>query len=423
MQLASPLFRSYNVTVMAKPQVDVTQLKRRDPAAWTALLQARPQLQDEVVTAVNARPLYKGEQSTVIRYQLMLTGHSDPVTVIGKQTNAAEVHFYKYIAPQLGIQTPPCWHAAEQEDGSGWLVLADVPNHFPPVKWTAVDTEAVIHRIARQHIQFHNNLDTLHQAGLPQFLSGEKVTRHELNLTHHTYFEEGPAAILSDHAIESAGELAPTLLKAANGLAVIRSLGGWPGILGESHMAAAADLLDDPLPMLSPLKDLPATLLHGNQHTHHWRLTLFDDYYLIDWQKAAVGPGICDMVNFLEQFDLLYQRGTVFPISIRTEGERPLSFETMLDTYLLAMHRQLGSTYDTRQHRQAVPAARCLYVLLNWFPLFADWFKEMPSKYTWQKINRMSDEQLADTPFYEYVRFRPYLAGVFGRFLRAYYTL
>ena len=73
-------------------------------------------------------------------------------------------------------------------------------------------------------------------------------------------FEEGPGR-LSRHAIHSAGRLA--LFRArANGLVVMRDLGGWPGVLGESHLAAAADLLDDPCPCW-PLLDLPPTLLHG----------------------------------------------------------------------------------------------------------------------------------------------------------------
>lgn len=72
-------------------------------------------------------------------------------------------------------------------------------------------------------------------------------------------FEQGVA--LSRHAIHSAGRLAPLFLRAANGLVVMRALDGWPGVMGESHLSAVADLLDDPVPMLAPLLDLPLTLL------------------------------------------------------------------------------------------------------------------------------------------------------------------
>src|SRR5690606_41890300 len=85
----------------------------------------------------------------------------------------------------------------------------------------------------------------------------------EWRRSESSLLEEGPAAVLSRHAVRNAGRLAPHFLRAANGLVVIRDLGGWPGVLGESHLAAAADLLDDPVPMLAPLLDLPVTLLHG----------------------------------------------------------------------------------------------------------------------------------------------------------------
>ena len=38
--------------------VDVFQLQRRDPVAWTVLLSRVPELADVIVTAVNAEPLW-----------------------------------------------------------------------------------------------------------------------------------------------------------------------------------------------------------------------------------------------------------------------------------------------------------------------------------------------------------------------------
>jgi hypothetical protein len=219
----------------------------------------------------------------------------------------------------------------------------------------------------------------------------------------------------------NAGRLAPVLLRAANGLAVIRSLGGWPGILGESHLAAAADLLDDPVPMLSRLAELPLTLLHGDPHNYQWHLTLFDDHRLLDWHKVMAGPGIYDLVSFVEQLDLIYMIEGQTPVY--TRQELPASQETIIDTYILALKEKLGSQFDARTARQAIPAARCLYVLTHWFPHFADWFSQMPNKYVWQRVNRMNDNELMGTMYQPIVGFRPYLAAVFQRFLQAYRTL
>ena len=73
--------------------------------------------------------------------------------------------------------------------------------------------------------------------------------------------------------------------------------------------------------------------------------------------------------------------------------------------------------------RAAIPAARCLHVLTTWFPFFAELANDMPGKYAWQRLNRLSESELGyyhDGPM---AGMRPYLAGVFERFLHAYRSL
>lgn len=409
---------------MDQSRLDIAQLQKRNPAAWTDLLHLEPELADVVVTAVTARPLYSAKtdnlETRVIRYLLSLNGYTDPISFIGKQTNRSELIFYRNLAAQVPELAPRCWFS-HLDGQKGWLILDDVPNNYAPPVWSGDDIEAIINDLSRLHAHYWQQNSRLQSVGLSHFISKRKYTLTELQQKYEIFFEEGPAAILSEHAINSAGALAPLLLQAANGLSVIRSLDGWPGILGESHLTAAADLLDDPLPMLQPLRDLPDTLLHGNPFSYHWRTTFLDDRRLIDWQKTAVGPGICDLVNFMEQFDLLYAGSDRWPIQMRPEW--PLSEETMIDSYLLSMSARLGSDFNARAMRLAIPAARCLYVIINWFPYFAGWFADMPNKYTWQKINRMSDDQLVGTMFEPIIGFRPYLAKVFQRFLQSYRML
>lgn len=409
---------------MDQSRLDVAQLQKRNPAAWTDLLRLEPELADVVVTAVVARPLYKAQtdhlKTQVSRYLLTLDGYTEPISLIGKQTNRSELIFYRDIAPQVPELAPRCWFT-HLNGHQGWIILDDVPDDYRPDQWDGNDVETIINKLSHMHGRYWQQNSQMQSAGLTHFIGKRKYTLAELQQKYEIFFEEGPAAILSEHAINSGGELAPLLLQAANGLSVIRSLDGWPGILGESHMTAAADLLDDPLPMLQPLRELPVTLLHGNPFSYHWRSTFLDDRRLIDWQKTAVGPGICDLVNFMEQFDLLYAGSDRWPIKMRPEW--PLSEETMIDSYLLSLSAQLGSDFDARAMRLAIPAARCLYVIINWFPYFASWFADMPNKYTWQKINRMADDQLVGTMFEPIAGFRPYLAKVFQRFLQSYRML
>ncbi len=413
---------------MDQSRLDVAQLQKRNPTAWTVLLHGEPALADVAVTAVSAQPIYaagipKPPPTRVARYFLTLDSCSDPITLIAKRTNRTELLFYRDIAPQLSFIAPRCWYTHLDGD-NGWVVLDDVPDNYTPSTWMANDVEAVVNDLTAVHAKFWQQTAYLQSRGFSHFIGQKKYTLAQLRQEHEVYFEEGPGTILSQHAVDSAGALAPALLKAANGLTVIRSLDGWPGVLGETHLTAVADLLDDPLPMLQPLRELPMTLLHGNPFSYHWRLTFLDQRRLIDWQKARIGPGVCDLMSFVEQFGMIYhngRQGSVWPIQLRPEW--PISEETMIDSYLLSLSGQLGDQINTRAVRQAIPAARCLHTLTNWFPYFANWFSDMPNKYTWQKINRMSDEQLMGTMFQPMIGFRPYLAAVFRRFLQAYRML
>jgi len=413
---------------MNESQVDVVQLQKRDPQAWTAMIASHDGLDDVVVTAVVAQPLKrvssKWEDSRhLTRYLVSMANQSDPVPFVGKKTTATEVLFYRDLAHITPMLAPRCWYSHISEN-QGWLILDDVPNHVRAENWQAGDVEDVINQLAMLHTNFWDQPDFYQQHGwVPHFI-GHKDKQYrfaELREVNTDYFERGPAALLSDHALYHAGRLAPKFLEAANGLAVMRALGGWPGVLGESHLTAAADLIDDPVPMLEPLQRLPATLLHGRVHAYHFHLTLFNDHRLLDWRNVAIGPGIVDLVYFQEQFGLIFSTEKLPKIHFRKNP--PITEETLIDSYMLAMKTQLGSLFNAREMRLAIPAARCLYVISNWFPYFASWFDEMPDKYMWQRLNRMSEPELSERALHPLIGYRPYLKAVFARFLQAYRML
>lgn len=414
---------------MSEHKLDVAQLQRREPAAWTALMANQMGLKDVVVTAVTTHPLlYSGMAgsffgSRVARYELALAGYSDPIAFIGKKTTPAEAHFYRDLADKIPFLAPTPYFTHVVGDNA-WIILEDVPNAFPPEKWSHVDVEGVIGELAALHTMFWEQREILESyPWLTHFVDKQhKVySRDELREEKAVYFAEGPAALISDHAIQNAGRLAPSLLQAANGLIVMRDLGGWPGVLGESHLAAAADLLDDPVPMLEPLLRLPQTLLHGSPHAYNWCLSLFGERRLLDWRQVTIGPGVIDLITLLEQLNLLQDQRGSGEVLIRPE---PLATEeTLVDSYLLAMKAELATQFDARAVRQALPAARCLYVLQSWFGYFATWFNQMPDKYIWQRANRMSDAELIGTALQSMVGYRPYLAEVFSRFLQSYRML
>ncbi|MCB8967157.1 MAG: hypothetical protein H6660_09720 [Ardenticatenaceae bacterium] len=418
--------RLYNVPDMGKPQVDVTQLLQKDTNAWTAVLRRHLRQDDVTVTAVASTPLHnetdKRYKPHLIRYSLTLDEHPEPVTCIGKRTNEIEACFYRDIAPLYPF-TPTCWYTHVYGHES-WVILEDIPDHYPQATWTTADVQEIIQHMAGLHAPTWNQPTTLAQyEWLPHLFvpKHHHYTWDDLQEEHKLLLTKGPGSIISEHAIYHAGRMAPAFLQAANGLAVMRSLNGWPGILGESHLAAAADLLDDPVPLLDTLKQLPTTLLHGAMHAYHWHSTLFADYHLLDWQHVCTGPGVWDLVYFSEWVDLLHEPDQ--PWQWRSRDESPCSEETIIDSYMLAMRARLGTEFNARQVRQAIAAARCLYVLTAWFPHFATWFAEMPNAYTWQRVNRLRDQDLLGTRFETIIGYRTHLRGVFERFLHAYHTL
>lgn len=418
----------YNVPSMNESRVDVVQLQRRDPQAWTALLAANEDLDDIAVTAVAAVPLHnsKGKPDSsarATRYLVSLASDSDPISFVAKTTGREEVRFYRDLAQELPYIAPRCWFA-HVEDESGWVILEDVPNHVADGRWTPMDVDAVMRDMARLHFGYWNQDDLVaHYPWLPHFIGRDQVryTWRQLRREKAVYFEEGPAAIISDHALQHIGRLAPKFVEAANGLAVMRALGGWPGVIGESHLTAAADLLDDPLPMLEPLLRLPQTLLHGHVNKRHWHLTLFGEQRLIDWHQVSLGPAILDLISFQEQFNLqFYGSNGDFLLA---EGLPAVTEETIIDSYLLAMKEELGSRFDARQMRLAIPAARCLQTITTCFPFFATWYNRMPDKYTWQRANRLAEFQGTRRLPLPMMGLKPVMRDIFRRFLQAYRML
>ncbi len=406
--------------VMDTSPLSVSQLIRGQPAAWTALLQQDEDLNGISVCAVGQDPA--GENGTTTRYLLRLARHSDPIPLIAKKTNLIEARFYNELAEYVPGITPHCWlsHCA---DTHSWVVLDDVPDHRPGPKWSGDDVESIVTGLVTLHSTFWELAPYLAGRGwLPAYLSRPESGSmrrgyYELVREHSTLMGLGKAATVSAHAMQVAGQLAPTFLRVAAGLEVLHQLGGWPGVLEEKHLEIIGELLDDPLPVLQPLRELPVTILHGNPSPEHWRMTLFNERYLLDWEQATIGPPVCDLVAFLEQARLLWS-GPEGP------GYQLVSEETMIDGYILRMSMLLGKAFPARAVRRALPAALCLHVLTTWLPLFADWFHPLvDSPFTWEMITHMNDRQLGRVGFSQLIAARPYLKNLFRRFRKAYNAL
>jgi hypothetical protein len=413
--------------------IRVNELKDRDPRAWSHLLAQDPDTKGPIVTAVEQEPISIPSPGT--RYFLSLAGHPEPITLLAKETNAAEARFYRDISPFLESFTPNCWFSHVAGD-NGWIVVDEAYDDWPPEKWTPTDVDGILERMTLLHASYWNREQDLLEMGVSlNFEQKAAIVASEISRRSNESFlgdpqpeandrrigpKGEPDSLVSDHALRVSGHLAPVLTNAASGLEAIQSVGGWPGILDEQELSALADLIDDPLPMLFPLRQLPKTLLHGVPSPSNWRLSMFGDYRLINWEKISVGPAVCDLVQFIDRFDGF----SVIDVDWRRPDNWPVTEETMEDSYILAMGRELGTKFNATTFRQAIPAARCLYVLTNWLPMIDTWFRQLPcEKEIWLNQNQMSDDELAAEGFGEMVNLRPYMSRIFDRWMTAYRSL
>lgn len=395
----------------------VLRLQNLDRSAWEIVLRRHVKRDDLYVHLVETERVSAASTSSgiseTIRYLVYLANYSDPIPFIGITTTSQQANFYKTVADDISFIAPRCLFTFAN-DSEGWLILEDTPNDRPPVDWMAGDIEDIVANLADFHALYWNQTDKFSQLDwLPYFL-GERRKPTKLEAVENES--------LSEQAQHSVLALAPKWREAAGGLRLLLELDGWQGVLGEKHLRAAADLIDDPLPMLHLLRDLPVTLIHGYPGMYNWRVSGWESQRLQNWQDAAIGPGICDLVAFIETFGLL-QEGNV---AWRMREVWPIAEETLIDNYILRLRLTLGNSCDAYLLRKAIPAARCLHVLLHWFPRFNKWFSQLPAEQEtrramWHIVN--ADDSLTKSAYRPIISLKPFLAQTFHRFVRAYYQI
>lgn len=394
--------------------MEVKQLRSQRPRAWSAILAQEPEMSGIVVTQVSRHRL----NSRLTRFTLDLADHTEPISLIGKETNETEALFYQTLGQRLPFLAPRCWFSHRQKEKS-WVILDDVISVRPPHRWTAGDAEAVVQGLASLHVEFWDREDLLDNCSwLTHPLEGialdqRYVLRHQVLEQRAFYAQLGTGVTLSDHAIWSLGRLAPRFLHAAAAVAFLQQHGGWPGVFERVDLDAAADLLDDPMPMLYTLRDQPLTLQHGAPLNHHWHITLFGAARLFDWRQVSTGPGITDLVHLVEQFNWLRNESGEFSL----RPQEMVTDETLVDSYILHLAAELGPLCDTRGVRQSIAAARCFYLLAYWLPRLTDWLLEAQRQ--GYPLPSMRDEHLLEAGLTPLVTFKPQLAATVRRFLAA----
>lgn len=172
-----------------------------------------------------------------------------------------EVGVYRYLASEFPLQSPRLIAGSEAGD---WMIMEEVRPHRSADEWTRDDYSNAIRSMVELHDRFW---------GLAEDLSAFPWLSRPLEADFDVHVR---AAANSLEQIVDRGRLA-----------------SWPErVHTMGHLILHADQV------IAPLKTQPATLLHGDYWPGNISVLADGSQVAYDWQMAAVGPAVLDVVAF-----------------------------------------------------------------------------------------------------------------------------
>jgi hypothetical protein len=168
--------------------------------------------------------------------------------------------------------------SAQLANGGAALLMRDVGEHIPPAGDASLTHEQLriaMVGLARLHAAF---------AGFPT----QRAAQLGLNTLEHWLTPLAPRTAYREEAHIPRDDVTPLILP------------GWRAFadLAPDAWALFAPLLEDPAPLANALRQLPATLVHGDAKATN--LACEDDTLtLLDWSTTTVGPGALDAAWFV----------------------------------------------------------------------------------------------------------------------------
>lgn len=335
--------------------VNLTQLQQGNIEAWTYLVRQNPRLAHSSAIRVELSPASFGAK----RATVFLNIQQDPLSFIVYGANAAEAQFLANYADKLSFLLPQIWFINNQDTVTGetGIVFEDVEPATPPEKWSLSDIDQVISQLAKQHAIFWQPRSEKF-GWLPFSLARREVTSDPSDQVKFLYPRPGQLEI--DDQMFPIFDL--EILQKTRKL--------WPELLTKRHYQALKRLTREPRILLRPLLALPLTVLHGQPTIDRWRVTLFENSYLLHWSTVKIGPAVLDLDRLI----------TSIPDEPRPDRAGRLApwdtaVESILDSYFVALseslheHHGYGVIYSSRYMRRfALPAARCWLILNHHLP-------------------------------------------------------
>lgn len=235
-----------------------------------------------------------------------------------------EVGVYHSLAPHLPIATPRLIAASSIGD---WLVMEFVSTVIDPQAWTAAQYRTAVSNLADLHDRFWGlggDLETFAWLAHPL----------EADLPVHVF--------AASQAIER----------------VLRE--GEPRALASNpkRMQLLEALTQRAREVVAPLLRQPATLLHGD----YWpgNIAVLEDgrHVLYDWQLASVGPGVLDLLTFVNKSAWWF-------------GGLPLDAGALVEDYRAEIERRTGAHWTEPDWQELWDHALMWRFLQEWVDLLA----------------------------------------------------
>lgn len=176
-----------------------------------------------------------------------------------------EVGVYRSLALQLPMQTPALIAA---DPAGSWLVLEAVSADVASADWTADDYRRAIRALAALHERFWNLAEDL---SVYPWLARPLANDFEI-------YVMAAVGAMEKMLVDDRHQLI------TGSLEVLTSLG---------QMLTQVEVMAD------KLRAAPPTLLHGDYQPTNIALQADDEIVVFDWQLAGVGPGVLDLVTFV----------------------------------------------------------------------------------------------------------------------------
>lgn len=235
-----------------------------------------------------------------------------------------EVGVYRSLAPHLPMKMPALVAASASGD---WLVLEAISQAKSPEAWDPEDYRRAIESLAQLHDRFW---------GL-----GE-------DLGTYTWLSRPLEADFDVHLAVAAQSLDRIVEKGSLG-----SLAGAP-----ARIQVLTRLIEQAPAVVAPLREQPSTLLHGDYWPGNIAVTHGGEQIAYDWQQTAVGPGVIDLLTFVNMSGWWF-------------NPPPVAREEMVEIYRTEMDERLGIAWDEDSWARQWDHALMWRFLQEWIDLLA----------------------------------------------------